>query len=1209
MAAGRSGHGHRKAVKALKIIRNVLLALVGLVLVLLIAFQVVMRPSVLTGIVNRIAADYVEGSVNFKEVKAHVIKSFPYLHLEASDFSITYPHSRYAQFDSLYPDPGRRFSLMKAGREIPGEAGQDGTDTLASFRNLDVSLNYMAFVRGGEIHVHKVKLTHPRIFAHYFSPTAANWDILPIGGDTSKKESKPLPAIKVNQVRFTDRPFIVFTDPVDTLHGMFTLRNLELDGKISTEDLTTADISLRIDSLFASGRLPADTLALRLESLRTHISERRVRLEAKAAARLRTGRLGRLSLPIHINADVLVPETPEGEWGADVQALTLGVSALELEGAGTLWKKADGTLDMDVSASVEDCPLGSLIDEFKPNIEALRKIGTDARLSLTASAKGAYGNGQTPIVNAHIQIPQARLNYEGLGRQGKIALDGIVSTDEDQVVNAHIKKLLVDILGAKLNLKGGVEDALGKDPLISVSGTARARVDSLTRAFSAQRGIRGTGTVDAALRGRARLSQLNMARIGNASINCDLTAHNLTVEDTPDALSAFLPQLKANLSTQGNQIDGSIRKGARILALKADIDTVNFQYKDMFVRGRSLKLMAQNSAEILRGGKNLTPLMGVLRVGGLRLKDEDGVSLALRGNTETFRIEPATSTRPTPRLTLTSESGGLRVRQGANMYAFRNLKFDLAGSRRAPRQNSSARRNHILDSLQRVYPGVERDSLFAAARRSRLRVQDDFASSDIHVSLGSSLKQYVREWDMEGKLNLKEGTLVMPSFPLPTSLSAVNGSFTNDQLNLGNITVKAGESDLSAQASLTGLRRLLIGRGRSQLKLKADVQSNYIDANELMRAYAYYSTYEPPKDLSDASESDVQEAVSGARLPDSTSTKLIVIPSNLEVDFSLEASGIKYDSLRVSWAAADVAMKDRTIQVTNALAASNMGDIYFEGFYSTRSKEDLKAGFDLNLVNITAEKVITLFPAVDTLMPMLTSFAGELDCELAATTDIDTTMNLVLPSIDGIMKISGKDLQLKDSKEFTKIASMLLFRDKKKAHIDNMSVTGIVQDNVLEVFPFVLKIDRYLVAASGTQSLSKDFSYHISVIKSPLLLKFGLNAWGPDFDNIHYGLAAAKYRSANVPVYTKQLDTVQYNLIAAIHNIFELGVEKAMAENRARGYQIASGSAPQDSAPPDIGKLEEMESKMEGIEDEALSGREALKAEILELEKKAAQNR
>ena len=164
-------------------------------------------------------------------------------------------------------------------------------------------------------------------------------------------------------------------------------------------------------------------------------------------------------------------------------------------------------------------------------------------------------------------------------------------------------------------------------------------------------------------------------------------------------------------------------------------------------------------------------------------------------------------------------------------------------------------------------------------------------------------------------------------------------------------------------------------------------------------------------------------------------------------------------------------------------------------------------------------------------------------------------MHLVLPSIDGILRISGKELSIDgDSQEFKKIAKMLWFRNKQGAYVDQMAVTGMVRDNVLEVFPFVMGVDRYTLAASGLQHLDEAFNYHLSAIKSPLLVKFGINVWGDDFDHINYGLARAKYRSVKVPDFSRQLDTVQFSLLAAIHNVFELGVEKVIAENTAQHY-------------------------------------------------------
>ena len=1136
-----------------RIIRNILLGLLSLVLILLVALQVILRPKVLTGIVNQVAATYVDGGeLTFDRVKASVIKDFPHLNFTIDGGALTYPHDRFAAFDSTLVEKGR-FPLLRAGRAPE-------RDTLASFHRLTASLNYVTLLRKTSYDIRRVELDRPRIFAHHYDSTAANWDILRLG-DSEDTTSAPLPPIRVQRVLLTGRPFIVYTNRQDTLLGVVRMKELAFDGRIDTHDIPGSRVSLTADSLFLSGRLPADTLSMGLDRLTLEGKDRRAALTADAKAFLSLRSAGRMRIPIRLEADATFPQRKDGDLEVQLDRLGLRVATIDLKGSGGAVFRKDST-EIRADASIEKCPLGDLLTAYQSNFPILKKVRTDAVLDLRAHADGAVAKGRLPRIQAHLQVPDAYLDYEGLGRRGRISLDVDALTDEDLKLDLDLNRILVDIAGARLDVKGTAADLTGDDPFFALSGKVRARVDSLTGAFTAEKGITGTGSLTADIDGQARLSQLSLARIGQADIKGTAVIRDLRVDDTKDRLKAYVQQADLVLETKGNRIDDNMRRGARVLALDATLDTLSATYKDgTYIRGRGVRLLAQNAASILQGGKELTPLMGVLKFASLSMKDDDGLSAGVRDNTETFRVTPSTEDFRSPKLNLTSKSTGVRVRSGSNGALLRDLKFDITANKRLTGPGTRSRRAHLVDSLKGVYPGVPEDSLLIKYRASRPRralpawlQEADFRKKDIHISLSDALKQYYRDWDFGGNVSAGEARILYPAFPLRTQVKDLRGKVSGDRIDLDNVTVTAGNSDLSARASLTNLRRSILGRGT--IGLEGLLSSNFLDANELMRAYAYWRTYEPEKAMEKASDEAVERAIASTELPDSADvSRLIVVPANLDAKVTLEASGIRYDSLEVTWAAADIAMKQRTLQITNALAASNMGDIYFEGFYSTRSKQDIKAGFDLNLVDITAEKVITLFPAVDTLMPMLRSFAGDLDCELAATSDVDTLMNLVLPSIDGVMRISGKDLSISnESKEFKKIAKLLMFRDKGGANVDKMAVTGMVRDNVLEVFPFVLDVDRYVLAASGLQHLDESFKYHLSVIKSPLLVKFGINIWGDDFDHIKYGLGKAKYRNVNVPVFTKQLDTVQYSLLASIHNIFELGVEKAIAENKAQQY-------------------------------------------------------
>ena len=264
----------------------------------------------------------------------------------------------------------------------------------------------------------------------------------------------------------------------------------------------------------------------------------------------------------------------------------------------------------------------------------------------------------------------------------------------------------------------------------------------------------------------------------------------------------------------------------------------------------------------------------------------------------------------------------------------------------------------------------------------------------------------------------------------------------------------------------------------------------------------------------------------------------------------MNASDLKYSDLHVNSMTADLIMKERCVQITDTKALTNMGDISMEGFYSTRTKDDLKTGFSLNFKDITAEKVINLMPAVDTIMPLLKSFGGLLNCELAATAQLDTNMNLIMPSINGIMRIGGENLTISDNEMFNKLAKVLMFRNKKKGQIDKMTVEGVIKDSKLEIFPFILEMDRYMLGLSGIQNMDMSYRYHASLIKSPFIIKLGMDVYGQDFDNMKFKIGKAKYKSKNVPVFSTVIDDTKINLVESIRNIYDKGVDAVMNESQ-----------------------------------------------------------
>lgn len=1074
--------------KAKKVIRNILLGIVGFFVLLLVAVQLVLTPRFLTKLVNKYAAEYVDGTVHVDRVSASVFRTFPYLNLLVDGLRITYPHDKFSQYDYLCSNTSH-FALVNRGR---GEI----EDTLASVRRLDVSLNYMGLL-SNKIDIQRALVHRPRIFAHYYDSTAANWNIVKI---PESNDTTALPSIIVRKAGLLERPVVVFTNPADTLHALLAMKQITFDGKLQSDDIIHSRFGLDLDSLFVSGRLPADTLALGLDHLGLHGDNKDLKLDAQSKAWLATTQYGRMAIPIGLKANAALPEREDGDLELQIRNTALNVASLVLEGQGNAIFRADRT-EVDASAKIDDCPISALTEDFGNIVPELRKFHTAGVISFLADCKGAFipAENLIPEITARLQIPYTDLAHEDIPYKGYAQLDANLSTEDLRRLKFDINKFMLDIVGVNLNLGGGSEDLLAQDPFIGLDGSISADVGRLTEIFTAEDGITGSGTLAGSIHASSFVSQLSApGGISNVSLDCKARASRLRILDQPDSISAIIPSGNLVIRNQG--------RGRKTLGINASLDSLYLRSgKSMFVRGKGVQIKTNNLVKLAEGGPEA--ISASLNAQRLSVRESQSIS-AILGNL--------------------------------------SLSLNARPHKRVAQANS--RRRHFLDSLQRLYPGVPRDSLISVMRRNRrLPVwlqEEEFREHDINITLDESLAQYIRNWDFSGNIGLERGRVRIPDFPLANRISRVGGSFSNDVVQLDSLTLQSGQSDISASLTASGLRRALLRKG--VITVDALVTSDYIDANEIMRAYAWTQT--------EGMDHHISDEPTDAEIPDSIKYALIVVPANINANIGFEANQIRYDSLLVTWAAADVAIRQRTMQITNTVATSNMGDIYFEGFYSTIDKENIRAGFDLNLIDVTAEKVIGMMPALDTITPMLKSFGGMLDVEVAATSDLDTNMNFVTSSIDGIMKISGKDLSIRNSKEFRRIASLLLFRNRREAVIDNMSVTGMVRDNTIEVFPFVLSVDRYILAASGTQNLDESFRYHFSVIKSPLLVKFGVNLWGRDFDHIKWGLGWPKYRNVNVPVFTSQMEDVQYNLLGSIHNIFELGVEKAIEENRTQSF-------------------------------------------------------
>ena len=1138
----------RKLVTVLLWVAGIWAAVIGIV-------QIALSENSLRKIVSSVTADYIDGNLGFGHISLSMFSHFPYAWVTLEDVSVTYQSGKFAEAE---------VAGFQGKLDLWGKGAE--ADTLATLDRFSLALNVPALL-ASKFRIPHIRLEQPRVYLHQYADGSANWDIFtlpePEEEDTT---ANGLPDIVVGDTRLSGKPVIVMTDRKDDLAALLKLREVRLEGKVCTKEIFKEDFHLHVDSLFLAGQVSGDSLAFALSNFGVSKEEEALHLETKAFTALATRDHGRLTIPLQIEGTGAVikdsvPAFDLGYFKADLAGFPL-----EASGQVHLY---DDRLGLQVKAVSDAFDVGEFLKKYGRLISATTSdLITDARVKISADINGdyIYETGKLPVMTVEASIPDAIIKHRLMTKHLGLQFDAQAATDSTGRLSMQIRKLNAGGPGLNLQFKGGSRNLLAADPAFKLDLTARTTIDSLLWLLPADLGIDAQGELQADLNGKIKLSQIDPYRFTEADLKGRIHTNSLQFRSDSLQTQAYLDSLDLRLGKKLADTSALALNtdGKELMEITATIDSAHVSYgTDLIAMTTGAKITVENSTSLLQEQDStyVPPIQGMIQAERLDMTDSDSTMILIRNTANRFRIQAEKDQYKTPMVRLSSWNHRIAYRDSINRANINGLGFDVKG-----KLNKSRRRARIkafTDSLQTLYPTVPQDSLIAVYVKDHIKPKErpewlkdqDLNAQDPDFRLSGEIAEYFRNWDLEGSFHIKDALAVTPLFPVKNQINGFKGHFTNNTITLEELSLNSGASELEINGKLSGLKRALLRKGIIHLDL--NIQSPKIDANELIAAWYAGNQFaancqQNQEEMSDQEKMNDQQyeaAVVNGQTDFEETPKAFIVPANLSADINLEANEITWSNLTIDWLSTQLSMKERCVQMKDFMANSNMGDIYMDAFYSSTSREKLKAGFDLDLNNITAEGVIDLFPAIDTLMPPLKSFGGMLNCELAVTSDLDTNMNLVLPTATGILRIGGENLSVKDSPEFQKLAKTLMMKNKKEAYIESMKAEGILKDNTLAIFPFKVNIDRYRLAMSGEQHMDQSFKYHVSVLKSPIPFKLGINLIGDNFDHMKIRLGRAKYRSGEVPSFTTLVNHMKLNLVSSIKNIFERGVNRVIEDN------------------------------------------------------------
>ena len=403
------------------------------------------------------------------------------------------------------------------------------------------------------------------------------------------------------------------------------------------------------------------------------------------------------------------------------------------------------------------------------------------------------------------------------------------------------------------------------------------------------------------------------------------------------------------------------------------------------------------------------------------------------------------------------------------------------------------------------------DSLFfsAAGTRMAMNVAGIKMKAD---KLNDSL------WMPKGIVGFNRLRFRTPEFGLPIRMSKTAVTVDGPKITLKNATVRIGRSNMTATGDMMGVYRAMT-KGE-KLTAHLSLTSDLIDCNQLINSLSF------PEDTTEVLTDSVPSEM-----------KLFVIPRNIDFELQTDLKKVIFEKMLFENVHGAVDIKNQAIHLEDLSMRALDADMKAVMVYKAGSPRGGYAGFDFKIRNINIAKLVDFVPALDTIVPMLRSFKGRVMFDVAADARLDSAMNIRIPTLRSAIHIKGDSLVLMDGETFAEISKMLMFKNKKENVFDSISVNVTVHDGNVTVYPFLVEIDRYKAAVGGEQGLDMNFNYHISILKSPLPFKAGVNISG-NLDKMKFRIGKAKYKDAVTPAAVHRVDSTRMNMGNEIVNRF-----------------------------------------------------------------------
>jgi len=426
--------------------------------------------------------------------------------------------------------------------------------------------------------------------------------------------------------------------------------------------------------------------------------------------------------------------------------------------------------------------------------------------------------------------------------------------------------------------------------------------------------------------------------------------------------------------------------------------------------------------------------------------------------------------------------------------------------------------------------------LRAKAGNNSVEIEDILLNTN--VSNDTTQEDVFLQWPAIGSLDLKNGSVSLETLTETINIPSLEMNFDPETFNIHESRLTIDRSDYELKGALNNV--LSYFRGDSILRGDFNFFSNTTDLNQLMALTSGIGTESVPEDT-------IQNAIVNANssLPESEDSLSMpyMVPEGIEFNLSARVNQLISGADTAVNINGDVLINDGILVLDELNFTTPAAEMQLTAMYRTPRKNHLYLGIDYHMLDVEISRLLQMIPDIDTIMPMLRSFSGSGEFHIAAETYLDSAYNIKMSTLRGASSIAGNDLVLLDGETFSEIAKKLRFSRKAENKVDSLSAEFTIFREEIDIYPFLIVMDRYKAVVGGRHNLDMSFNYHISLVESPLPVRLGIDING-NLEDLHYKPVAPRYAEFYRPASRKAVQSTQLELRRLIREALIGKVEK-----------------------------------------------------------------